>query len=174
MKKRFYIFLDIDGVLNNAAFFENLYEKEKNDLTLNQLDDENVQAFRKLHRKISEVFDTQIVISSSWRNLKKKLLRSLEEKRLDIENLEYTGKDEHEGRGLEIKKFLNGKDDVLGYVILDDEVEDIKVYINDKHIVETDFYADGLTNNHVNKFLNSKYFSKLVIEKEMTFEDFNK
>lgn len=142
-KKIKFIFLDVDGVLNDES-------------TLMQDNDINPDHVKRL-RRIVEKTDAKIVLSSSWRigfdnNMKARgpISRVLSDA-LKKENLTLFAKtvDLLRGtRGDEIEVFLkNNKCDE--FVILDDEDEDIvnKALLKD-HMVKT-MFKTGLTDTNI-------------------------
>lgn len=155
------IFLDIDGVLNDANYFDeaiienniwfksNLQNEKKFDLDYRL-------AMRKIDLDLSKIFllkdlvnrtDAKIVFISSWINLRDFPL--IEDYFLSlgfpvIGKIDFCGAE----RGLGIKKYL-ANHDVHDYVIIDDEIfasyDDELKY----HLIHTDFYNGGLQEEHV-------------------------
>ncbi|WP_313004224.1 HAD domain-containing protein [Chryseobacterium gleum] len=157
------IFVDIDGVLNNAEYYKNksLHSHHKEN---SHFDPRNVTA---LNRIISST-GVKMVLSSAWR-----LIRSLEEinelfKEVNLnveiisvtESLHYKDTFELAPRGLEILKWIRDyhktlKGGLENYVIIDDE-DDI-LDIQEKHFFQIDDKV-GLTEadaNEIIEFLNS-------------------
>lgn len=136
------IFLDIDGVLNDAP---TILEKE------NDLPAKNHLEYLK---QIVDATGAQIVLSSTWRlfpRSRKDVRDGL--KMVDLDFIDRT--EELEDRDTEIREWLGRHPEVESYVILDDEDE----FSNElaKHQVLTTFY-EGLLPKHVPqaiKILNS-------------------
>lgn len=123
------LFLDVDGVLNNAPYCQRVAK-------MNAMDPENVAA---LNSVLVAVPEARIVVSSSWRYLHKTIELMAERLRLEgVDGARVIGMtprslydDERDGRvklsmiiegqirGLEITAWLE-ENDVVRYVILDD------------------------------------------------------
>jgi hypothetical protein len=104
------IFLDVDGVLNSV--------QDRFSWTIES--DMHLILLACIVRRT----DAKIVVSSSWRNCS--LLDTLK-KRLNDFSMSIYGKTKDIGeRGLEIKEWLDNHNDIESFVILDDEVFDIK------------------------------------------------
>lgn len=157
------IFLDIDGVLNNANYYKtkdlNTHHNENS-----HFDPRNVTA---LNRIISST-NAKVVLSSAWR-----LIRGLEEinelfKEVNLnveiisvtESLHYKDTFELAPRGLEILKWIRDyhktlKGGLENYVIIDDE-DDI-LDIQEKYFFKIDD-TEGLTEanaDEIIEFLNA-------------------
>ena len=152
-----YIFLDVDGVLNNA-----------NTKAINPSGYVGVSS--KLVRNLAKiVFATGagIILSSDWKGgwsrarydcdedvgylidrLKKCNLRILD-RTYDVKEVD----NDYTDRGVGIKKFLESKEDVEGYVILDDHVFADFDEEQMKHLVHTDS-DKGLTDEDVSKAID--------------------
>ena len=64
-KEKLYIFLDFDGVLNNAGTdFGRTYLKDNNEVGW---DNYNTLNTYKLINKLEEIYDVKVIISSSWK-----------------------------------------------------------------------------------------------------------
>ena len=109
------IFLDVDGVLNSIQDrFSWTIESDKHLILL---------------ACIVRRTDAKIVVSSSWRILDSTL--GVLKRRLEDFSMSIYGKtcySRHGIRGLEIKEWLDNHNDIESFVILDDEVSDIKEY----------------------------------------------
>lgn len=106
------IFLDVDGVLNSVQDrFSWTIESDKHLILL---------------ACIVRRTDAKIVVSSSWRNCS--LLDTLKKRLNDFSMSVFgiTGYNKNGIRGLEIKEWLDNHNDIESFVILDDEVFDIK------------------------------------------------
>jgi len=106
------IFLDVDGVLNS--------EQDRFSWTIES--DKHLILLACIVRRT----DAKIVVSSSWRNCS--LLDTLKKRLNDFSMsvFDVTGYNKNGIRGLEIKEWLDNHNDIESFVILDDEVFDIK------------------------------------------------
>lgn len=147
----FVIFLDIDGVLNHQPL-KDLPRAEGQPLgwyspkcvaNLNKLTDET---------------NAKIVVSSTWR-----LGKSVEELQAILASMGVTGEvidktptglGKGSLRGNEIRVWLNDNQDILGYVIFDDD-SDMLLWQKD-HFIQTNPYT-GLTRADVYKAKRSLY-----------------
>ena len=155
-----YIFLDIDGVLNNKDYI--LLHKEK----LASIDESKL----KLLSDFCNKYNCNVILSSSWRStLNDNLLplkdfitlfngdKTLSRGKYMIDlfktyNLPLLGKTTNYKtfRGDQILDYVeNNFSDNDHFVILDDEDDKISYYFGDRFI-KTDFYGEGLTENHLN------------------------
>lgn len=157
------IFLDIDGVLNNADYYrgKNLATHQNE---ISHFDSNNIHALNR----IIDNTKAEIVLSSAWR-----LLKSIEEinelfnlvgikgKVIDVtESLHYKNTYELAPRGLEIFKWIRDyhktlKGGLENYIIIDDE-DDI-LDIQEKHFLQIDDRV-GLSEKDADlviEFLNS-------------------
>lgn len=152
MKKRIYIFLDVDGVLNNTDKWEKDYKKWGYVAGTYSMDEKNIQNLVKLHRKIKNKYDLHYVLSSSWRlnndNCKIVFAR-LSENGIELEGA--IDKDTSADRGNLILKYLNDKDYDLA-VAFDDDSEDIIPYIFDKFQLIQTSTLKGFTRKEIRKF----------------------
>ena len=166
-KKQAIIFLDVDGVLNSNAYFENNKDKSKNDIS-----DFHLQMLAKIYHAC----DAKIVLSSSWRELDdpsdihvywmwEYLVDSLA--KYDMEIIDKTpviGMN----RPLEIKTWLDNRPDKehIRFVSLDDDfsTEHYEEYGIEHCLVKTKFWCieecdGGLQEKHVEaaiKILNGE------------------
>ena len=67
MKKKIYIFLDVDGVLNNINFWKKNYFKYGFSAGTYSIDERNIKTLAKLHRKLKDKYELHYVLSSTWR-----------------------------------------------------------------------------------------------------------
>lgn len=162
------IFLDIDGVLNNADYYKNkdlrTHHKEQS-----HFDPKNVSALNKI---ISET-NAKVVLSSAWRLIKSvdetnQLFNEIGVKAKVIsatESLHYKDTFKLAPRGLEILKWIKDNHRLLengleNYVIIDDE-DDI-LDIQEGHFLQVDDKV-GLTESNANEiidFLNNNTLNK--------------
>lgn len=156
------VFLDIDGVLNSAIFFElNFKDKQsyetREDIALSMIDPKSVENLNSIIKQVSNV---QIVISSTWRRgyTKEELNTFLRQKGLSKDILGCTPAYNFKYcvRGNEIKGWLESNRPMgfFRYIILDDDSD--MLYEQRNNFLHIDSYA-GLTPNHAYKsvrFLN--------------------
>ena len=134
------IFLDIDGVLNSDEYFDkieglNIEGIEK------QIDVEKI----KLLKRAVEETGSNVVLSSSWRYTRN--AQYLKQLLLQYGILADSTPFMKNKRGEEIKGWLEEHKDTEDFVILDDEIfRDFNELIS--HLVKTDFYNGGLTEQH--------------------------
>lgn len=155
------IFLDVDGVLNSAAYFKRM--------SLNGI--RNFDEITELHlqnlAKIYNACDAKIVLSSTWRELDDKdapecyamyeyLINSL--KKYDMEIIGKTPVIDM-NRPLEIKTWLDSREDKenISFISLDDDHsrDEYDAYGIGDCLVHTVFFCDkeedgGLQQSHVN------------------------
>lgn len=145
--KLFYIFLDIDGVLNNMDYWNECFERHhvKGIMSMNcfPFDPKCLNNLMKLNQELREKnFNVKIVLSSTWR------LNQTDVEIVNTRLAEYgmrifakTISLNNGNRGLEIKNFLKnekyGKAD--NFLILDDEIRDIAEQFEERHIINTNF-----------------------------------
>jgi len=138
------IFLDIDGVLNTSETFKKRYYDYKKTGVYNLEIDE----FRLNYLKeIIEKTNAKIVLSSTWRGYFKKIdekivpvhykgeqLKNMFEKyELDIYDI--TSYDKNRYRENEIMEYLEKKEDVESFIVIDDECYDLKKFVDNELIL---------------------------------------
>lgn len=135
--KNLYVFLDIDGVLNNKQAFQ------KNRDTMFVLSDENLKVYQYLIDQLRQYYKVIIILSSTWR-MSEIGMQKLSQKAIEYPALKIDKKipDSFECRQDEILKYVNdhymNKEEIL---IIDDASIDNE--LSNRHI-KTDF-IDGLT-----------------------------
>ena len=156
------IFLDVDGILNSLAYFEENKEKGHAEIS-----DYHLQMLAKIYHAC----DCKIVLSSSWRTLDvddvnvywmyQYLLDELA--RYDMEIIDKTPVLDMDDRPLEILTWLeeHGGKDSYNFVSLDDDwsKEHYDKYGIGDHLVKTEFFCDdiadgGLQERHVEQAIN--------------------
>lgn len=134
------VFLDIDGVLNDAVSMGS------------SMDDTPTKEHLDCLKAILDATGAKVVLSSTWRlfpslkNIVKNCLRNIGSDIYDIT------KELPKGRGAEIKEWLSRHEEVCQFVILDDDIDDIAQYFQE-NIVKTTFYR-GLLPEHVKFAIN--------------------
>jgi len=146
-EKIFYIFLDIDGVLNNMEYWNECFARHqvKGIMSMNcfPFDPKCLNNLMKLNQELQRRnYSVKIILSSTWRlnDYDVAIVNSrLAEYGMRIS--ERTLSLSSGNRGLEIKHFLNeeGMPKADNYFILDDEVKDIVEQFEEKHIIHTNF-----------------------------------
>ena len=134
------IFLDIDGVLNDAFTIQSL------------LDDMPTKDHLDCLKAIVDTTGAEIVLSSTWRLFPS--ARNDVRNSLDKVGLKFIDKTKElmKGRGAEIQEWLDRHPEVDKFVILDDDDSDIKPFFP-KNIVKTTMYH-GLLPEHVEKAIS--------------------
>ena len=145
-----YIFLDIDGVLNNVQSFERHYQYSQKGTEIPFIyQDIDVHCVMVLKQLCQELPNCHIVLSSSWRNHSKavKQLEALFQHH-DLPPIESkTPYLKNTCRGIEIEKYC--KEHNISFndiVILDDE--DNMAHVSNRLIL-TDFNNGGLKEEHI-------------------------
>lgn len=143
------IFLDIDGVLNNAKSTELCYGNVG-------IDDDKAARLGA----IVEATGAEIVLSSSWKHDWEPQDKELQNKHGDyidqklkkhlLSAVDKTYESNSERRGEGIIKWV-GAHEVDSFIILDDEWFDFKELGLASRVIKTEFYGahGGLTNDHV-------------------------
>lgn len=163
------IFLDIDGVLNTSATFKRRYYEFKKTGVLSLEIDEFRLHYLKM---IVEETNSKIVLSSTWKNYfvrennniipihyKAKKLKELFNKyNLDIYDI--TPYDKNRYRENEILAYLEDRNDIESFIIIDDECIDLQKFVNKELVLIkndcTDFceQRNGLLEQHVVNAIN--------------------
>ena len=145
-----YIFLDIDGVLNNKKHYSKQHKKYGGRFCCENMPF-NPRSILNL-RKIIDKTNSKVVISSSWRRTKNGMIV------LKARLIEYGIHLLAGDRGKEILQWCkdNTKDGDR-ILIIDDELYDIKEYFSDNKIVKVN-YNDGL--NKIKRYEAIRKLSK--------------
>ena len=168
------IFLDIDGVLNTSKTFEDIYFENKNTGVFRIEIDEFRVAFLK---EIVDLTGANIVLTASMRGCLKKqngvivginnqgqqLLEIFSKYNLEI--FDITPTDKKSSRKNEILMWLHYNGDVESFLILDDEIGDLDIFIDNgllhirNNIEEFNANNNGLCGHHIDtavSILNEK------------------
>ncbi len=145
-----YIFLDVDGVLNNQNHYKKQHKKYKARYCCENMPF-NPRSLKNLKRIIKKT-DAQIIVSSSWRRSDRAM--AVLEARLAEYGIKIKSKTGYNSgnRGLEIKEWLseygmkryivadNNKIYYPDYVylIIDDETYDLNKYHDEQNILKLD------------------------------------
>lgn len=163
--KQFYVFLDIDGVLNNHAWIKNFfYNKDSKHNRLLSLD--NIAVLNKFFKTLkNKGFEVVLVISSSWRHHMQITISQLKENGLEYEGPFHRTNFEHDGvRGLQIKDFIKQHKIQKNFVVIDDETADISPHIDSTNIIKaTGIFKLGLTEENTQSFIETN-LPKIVEE----------
>lgn len=174
----YYIFLDVDGVLNQSSTKATLKAPSNPYTSFKGIDPRNLEIFAELVTTLKNKYSISIVLSSSWhydtdregnhvdnifRNELVKQLASIGVT-LDAD----TPIIDESRRGMEIAMYIVSLDELPeGYVILDDIVfNDFSAYRAMRHLVQTDYYL-GLTKKHIR--IANKILGSGLTEKEKSF-----
>lgn len=153
MTKLIFVFLDVDGVLNNERYIVKCYKKHHKPMHMNHVpfDPRCLNNLMILVQTLEHNnYEVKIILSSTWRL--SEIDYEIVNARLAEYGLKLSGKTPNLRaiRGEEIQDFL--KDKIYeNIIILDDDIFDIKEYFPN-NIVRTNFKL-GLTKNDVNKAL---------------------
>lgn len=135
-----YIFLDVDGVLNNIRHYKKQHKKYGGRFICKSMPF-NPRSLRNLQRIVKHT-KANIILTSSWRRSKEcrtVLDARLAEYGLKIHDItEFIDGD----RGREIACYINSKEIGLVFdgsriIIIDDEIKDIKRHFDKGYIVKT-------------------------------------
>ncbi len=134
-----YIFLDVDGVLNNKNHYERLHKKYGGKFFMENMPF-NLRSVKNLKKVVSKT-NAKIILTSSWRHSERcmtVLKAVLAWYGLKITDVTKDSKDH--SRGLEILNYITEhKIPEKEVIIIDDEMYDIDFYFNNDHIVMVDW-----------------------------------
>lgn len=165
MDNKFFIFLDIDGVLNDQNYSLKCYKRHyvKGIMSCQNIpfNPKSLNNLMKLYQYIKKKeYKPIIVLSSTWRlnNIDIAIINArLAEYGMSIREKTSTGPD----RGLEIVTYLtdNAKENDK-YIILDDETFDFSEMGIIDHLIQTSFVKGGFNRRAFKKAL--KYINNLI------------
>lgn len=154
MKDKFYIFLDIDGVLYDWNFI--IKNGDKKSGTIKNFNPKSIEALNFLIEKLQYTYNVEIVITSTWRiNMQKTieiLLNNGLNKTIKINSTEISNYPQN--RELEILNYLQNNS-CKNFVIIDDEMFDFDKYFNKNHIIKTNIFNLSLNKEMVLKYLKN-------------------
>ena len=160
--KSIYIFLDIDGVLNNTNKWEKDYKKWGYTNGTYSMDEKNIQNLVKLHRQLKDKYDLHYILSSTWRLSKdgsKIALARLRENGIKIDGI--TDPNSSADRGALIRKYLrNLKDGFDLAFAFDDDSFDIINYVSNNFYLINTSTKKGLTKKEI------RYLKKILRKAE--------
>ena len=160
MKKSFYIFLDVDGVLYDWEYIRSQIRsgKMKKGGKIDAFKPESIDALNYLIREKSKGYEVNLVISSTWRHYMDTIIS-----RLNEHGLVYDGEfsrtpisGDPKKRSYEIKEYLRSKIN-YDYVIIDDEALDYKQQFDESKIIKTELYERALDKQLVDEYLRRSY-----------------
>ena len=142
-----YIFLDVDGVLNNEKYTKKCYKKNKKK---NLFCGNNVPFNPKCLKRVAKIVkktNAKLILSSTWR------LDKISIEILNSRLAEYGTKiyditpNINQIRGLEIKTWLKNNNynwSIDDFIVLDDEIDDIISHIEENKVITINSY-NGLS-----------------------------
>lgn len=156
--ENFYIFLDIDGVLNDLDTIKRNYFNGIKDTT-HTFNPESVSALNNLFDYLSKKYDVTLVISSVWRINMKETLMHFENNKIDLSNVKKIDKTGYyydalgkNRRDREIKNYLKEHNEKVNYVAIDDEAKWFRIPEKNK-IVTSMFDGNSLNNKKVKEWI---------------------
>lgn len=149
------IFLDIDGVLNSDTYME-----KQLDNSSEGIESEIDPATLILLKKAVDTTGAKIILSSSWRIMRK--YNELEKFLMKF-GISLSGKTPYvDGkRGLEIKQYLSENKNIEQYLILDDEIFESfdEELVNHLILIKSDQnyhgFSEGLTEKHIKQIVET-------------------
>ena len=154
--EKFYIFLDIDGVMVNWNYLLNLKNKEEIKFLMRKgICPDNLEALNYLLDKVSKDYEPMIVFTSIRRIFDyDELISSFKNS-----DLHYSGEflqtkvNKNRVRPLEIKQFISEHNITDNFIVVDDE------YLESSFpgkCLKTDIYNYGLTKDLVDKYFDNE------------------
>lgn len=168
MKQNFYIFLDIDGVLNDWKYLKYYLDNhpEEKGGVITRFNPMSMFALNYLIEKLEKDYNVCLVIISTWRSNMVETVKTLKN-----QNLKYNKQIDALGfyfnsyqRGKEILKYLENKNDKTNFVIIDDEDFDYKNNISKNKIIKTNFFDNSLNLKQVINFLKNMQNKDKILE----------
>lgn len=156
MKKNFYIFLDIDGVLYDWDYIITEMDsgRMKKGSFINKFKPESMMALNYLIEKLSVVYEVQLVISSTWRSNLPFTIKTLKDNGLKYnKKIDATPIWDPAKRGEQILSYLIDKQCKKEFVVIDDEMFDFPLYFDKKNIIKTEMFHSALSKKHIDEFL---------------------
>ncbi len=157
MRDDFYIFLDIDGVMFDWKY--RLSSGRKLGGVIKDFNPESVKSLNFLCSALSEQFNTNIVITSTWKQHWDTMLEVFELNGVNLDGVTVSKtitKDEPKYRGREIVEYLGDNYSDANFVIIDDEMFDYDKYFDTSDIIKTNMQDDSLNMGMVVDFLTTR------------------
>ena len=156
MKKNYYIFLDIDGVLYDYKFL--IPEMENGNIKkgglIKNFNPKSIYALNFLIKYLEKKYNVNLVITSAWRYnlnlLKEVLLNNGLIFNKEILKIETT---EENFRSKEIQLFIKKNKIKNNFVIIDDETQELEGCFNKKNIIKTNIFDDSLNLKHIKNYI---------------------
>lgn len=155
-KEKFYVFLDIDGVLWDWQWLKAEYTRGlKKQTIITVFNPNSISALNFLLATLEKNYDCQLVISSTWRYDMQKTNSTLRKNGLkyDKELLATPTSTSPEKRSYEILDFLNGAK-TKNLLIIDDESFDYSANFSIKNIIKTNIANHSLNKQDVLNWLS--------------------
>ena len=177
------IFLDIDGVLNSKDYFIKRHSQVLELFRNNRLNNDIRLKLKRMMldidpnkleilKEIINETGAKVVITSSWKRLEVFPLVMEQLISMGIPIIGAT-KDNSSDRGKGIRKYLN-ENNVLKYIILDDDIFDDYDEELLKHLVKTSFVNGGLKNCHKKEAIMKLRKTEVVMDTKKIFEETGK
>ena len=156
--QRFYIFLDIDGVMYDWEYIKSLSDKKSAIIT--KFKPESVSALNLLMQTLKTKYAIFLVITSTWRKNMGECLRMMHKNGVNLRLANViisTDTQTLNSRSEEIENFIAQKNIVLNknYVVIDDESMENSKLFEKSNIIKTNIFNDALSNKHITDFINN-------------------
>lgn len=168
--EKFYIFLDIDGVMYDWDYIKKEADKGNDEVRkLKTFKPESIDALNLLMDELRKTYRVQLVISSTWRMQLADTIRVLYKNGAHlkgaIDATPITRTPEY--RALEILEYLyqrHSTTDNINLVIIDDEYFDFKKYFTQEQIIKTEMFHNALSVDMVKSFLNQHTIQTIALK----------
>lgn len=152
--EKFYVFLDIDGVLWDWKYQKEFLKQNPHlhGRFVNKFDPKCIDALNFLLKELSKKYNVQLVISSTWRLEFEKAISSLLNQGLLFNKKILATPIMKHDRQLEIETFLQDKPNKNNFVILDDDCNCLD--FDQNKIIKTNIENNSLSKEMVRNFLN--------------------
>lgn len=156
MDKRFFIFLDIDGVMFDWDY---ILTKPKKGGVINDFNPESVKALNKLVSELGKVYRPEIVITSAWRKDMFAVYKAFRDNGVTMSRSVHITSTklwtDSSYRGRDILDYLGGTTKDKNFVIIDDENFDFDKYFDKSSIIKTNLMHGSLNTDMVDNYLES-------------------
>lgn len=158
MKRDFYVFLDIDGVLWDWKWRKeqiNLGLIKKPFSIITNFKPESMQALNYLIENLNARYNCKLVISSSWRYMLERAKQTLIKNGLtyDQEILATDTNTPLYGREFQILRFLKSRDEKCKYLIIDDTMFGYDNHFCPQKVIRTNIFNNSLNMTQVISWL---------------------
>jgi len=157
MKKDFFVFSSLDGVLNSKLWLAKYKEFGLDQKGYTKLIcPDCLSALNYLIKRLSKKYNVKFVLSSLWRmnveaTKKKLILNGLDYKLELLQTIDF-GVDSV--RGLEIQDFIEKNGVKNNYLIIDDDADNVRPFHQEDKIIKTDNMGDGLTDRLIAQYIS--------------------